>query len=424
MEIKKKVIDLHPKQAEAFTFDTQYCAAISGIQGGKTYLGCIWAAKNIAEKPGDGLIAAPTYKILQHATMPKFFELFPEYRKYYKEQKGVLEFPDKNIYVRSMDNPLGVEGMTLDWVWGDEAGQYSLLAWTVLRSRTSIRRGRILFTTTPYNMGWLYQDFFLPWQKGEDEDLSVVTWASVDNPYFPPDFFEKEKKRLSKEEFRRRYMGEFTRMEGLVYDVHEWHKMEAKEIPAEAVIGGIDWGYTNPAALQILKWYDGRFYIVDEWYMEGKTTPEIIAAAKNFQTKYKVNIWYADSANPEKIAEANDNTGLYVIGYEKTKDSLTFGISTIQQLLREKRLYVFKSCVNTLSEFEAYHYPETVEGKDQSEDPVAKDNHLMDAMRYGIMGYAPVKTHPLVISDKKDIFTKVGLRQQEPHSETVGDDME
>src|SRR3990167_6959443 len=279
MKPEIKTVTLHKKQFQAFNFKTQYCAAISGVQGGKTFLGAYWAGDQIAQmgEKGEGLIVAPTVKILQQGTLPQFFNDFPQYRQYYKEQKGQLLFPDgRVVWIRSADNPYGLESMTLDWVWGDEAGNFSLVVWAILRSRTAIKKGKVLFTTTPYNMGWLYQDFYIPWRDETDKDLTVVTWTSVENPYFPIEFFEKEKLRLTKAEFAKRYLGEFTRMEGLVYDVHEWHKIDPKLIRAEYTLGGIDWGWTNPAALIVIKYVDGVFIIVDEWYETGKTTPDII----------------------------------------------------------------------------------------------------------------------------------------------------
>lgn len=399
--METKEVELHEKQYEAFNFKTQYCAAIAGVQGGKTFVGAYWAAARIQEKKGNGLILAPTYKILQQSTLPKFFAEFPSYRKYYKEQKGTLEIPNCPIvYIRSAQEPYGLEGMTLAWVWGDEAGQYSLLVWTILRSRTAIKRGKIFFTTTPYDMGWLYQDFFIPWRDKKDSDLTVVTWSSIQNPHFPKDFFEKERTRLRLEEFNRRYLGEFTRMQGLVYAIHNWHIIPEKDIHADLVLGGIDWGYTNPAALIIIKYSDGKFYIVDEWYEVGKTTPQIIEAAIKLQEKWGVNRWYADSANPEKILEASTNTGLYVVPYEKLKDSLTAGISYIQQLLNENRLRFFNTVRNTLSESESYHYPE--EGKREEPEPV--NNHLMDAMRYAIHGYRPAIRFNVPIPKKSSIY--------------------
>lgn len=396
--METKEVALHPNQYEAINFSTQYGAAIAGVRGGKTFVGAYWAAKMIAECKGHGIIAGPTYKVLQQATLPTFFEQFPSYRKFFKEQKSIIELPDgRNIYVRSMDNPLTAEGITADWAWGDEAGLYPMLAWTVLRSRTSLKRGKIFLTTTPYNLGWLYQDFYLPWKEGKDADLSVFSWASVDNPHFPPDFYEKEKTRLRPEEFKRRYEGGFTRMEGLVYDLKQWHQIDPLTVTADITLGGIDWGFTNPAALVVVKIHDGAYYIVDEWYETGKTTPEIIEQCIKMQKQWGVNRWYADSANPEKVQEASTNTGLYVIPYEKKKDAISHGISTIRSYMNENRFFVFKPLKHTIAEFESYHYPEHVDGKSPKEDPVAENNHLLDAIRYAIHGYQPARRVPIPV---------------------------
>jgi len=400
-ETNDKEITLHAKQFEAYDFKTQYCAAIAGVRGGKTFVGALWAGNQILNTDGDGIICAPTYKILQQATLPTFFAQFPQLRKYYKEQKGIMEIPDikladgtvkkaKNIYIRSMDNPLTVEGITATWAWGDEAGQFPLLAWTVLRSRTSMARGKILFTTTPYNMGWLYQDFYEPFVKGTDKDLTVVTWASVDNPFFPAEFAEKERARLKPEEYSRRYLGEFSRMSGLVYELSKRNIIEPLELKnPDLILGGVDWGFTNPAALTVVKYVDGVFYVVDEWYETGKTTQEIIDKMIAFTDKYKVRRWYADSANPEKILESQTKTGLNVVPFDKGKDAISAGIGYIYALIREGRFMVFNTLKNTLSEFETYHYPEVEDGKIVKDLPEPVNNHIMDAIRYAIFGYAP-----------------------------------
>ena len=82
-------IKLFGQQYDAFCFQTQFAAAVAGVQSGKTFLGAYWSLKKIQEFPKqNGLIVAPTYKILQAATLNKFFQVMPSLRKYYKEQKG------------------------------------------------------------------------------------------------------------------------------------------------------------------------------------------------------------------------------------------------------------------------------------------------------------------------------------------------
>lgn len=403
--MQPKKIVLHPKQFEAFNFKTQFCAAIAGVRGGKTYFGSVWAGNKIATCKGNGLITAPDYKTLHDATLDTFFSIFPTYRQYYKQQKSVIELPEsimvnekgetvtvpaKNIFLRSLDDPLSAEGITVEWAWGDEAGKYGLLAWHSLRSRVSLAQGQILLTTTPYTMGWLYQDFYLPWKEGTDPDFTVVSWTSIENPHFPKKVYDNEKKRLSDQEFKRRYEGQFSRAFGLVYNLQSWHIIDPKDQRADYTIGGIDWGWSNPAAICIVKIYDGAYYVVDEWYETGKTTGQIIEQAIYMQNKWGVNRWYADSANPEKIAEANMNTGLTVYPCEKKQDSISHGVSTINQLILENRFFVFRGLKNTLAEFEAYQYPERNEnGLVKKDEPLPFNNHIMDAMRYAIMGYQP-----------------------------------
>jgi hypothetical protein len=92
--MESKTIELFGPQFAGFNFKTQFGAAIAGVQSGKTFLGSVWAGKKIQEFPkGVGIIGAPTYKILQQSTLPKFFQNFPELRRYFKESKGIIELP-------------------------------------------------------------------------------------------------------------------------------------------------------------------------------------------------------------------------------------------------------------------------------------------------------------------------------------------
>lgn len=407
-EKKGITIELHPHQFDAFDFKTQFGVAIAGVRGGKTYVGSIWAGNKIVISKGNGLICAPDYKTLHDATLDTFFKLFPSYRRFYKEQKSIIALPDKTIFLRSLDDPLSAEGLTVDWAWGDEAGKYKLLAWHSLRSRVSLTKGQIFLTTTPYNMGWLYQEVFIPWQEKTDKDFSVFSWASIDNPYFPKDVYEAEKRRLRPEEFKRRYEGGFSRMQGLVYNLQSWHLVDEIPKQSEIILAGVDWGWTNPAAIIVIKFYQGQYTIVDEWYEVGKTTGQIIDKCIELKDKWHINRFYADSANPEKIAEASMNTGLYILPYEKKKDSITYGVSHINNLLLENGLQVMRGLKNTITEFESYQYPEPdSDGKVAKDEPMPFNNHLMDAMRYAIMGYMPAKRIKIPI----ETYTQENVRR-------------
>ena len=384
---KERRVKFFPKQFEVFNFATQFGAAVCGSQSGKTFLGAHWAGKKIIEFPKDnGAIIAPTYKILQQATMEKFFQVFPELRRYYKEQKGVIELPTGGkVFVRSADNPLGIEGMTIHWWWFDEAGMAPRLSWVVLRTRVSMTGGQGLITTTPHNMGWLYQEYYIPWKDKIDDDLSFFTWASIENPFFDKKFYEAERRRLRPEEFARRYEGKFEKMEGLVYDLPTEQIIEPIDImkKASARIMGIDWGFKAPAAIGVYYLYDNVWYVIDEWKRTEKTTDEIIEVAQRLNDEHRVQFIYPDPAEADRIEEFK-RAGL--ICEEVSKD-LKGGISYIQQLIREERFKVFKNCHEHLDEISTYHYPEEKEEKPIKDEPMKLNDHLLDCTRYAIFTY-------------------------------------
>ena len=391
--MQKIEVELFQKQFDAFNFTTQFGAAIAGVQSGKTYMGSLWAGKKINEFPDkDGIIAAPTYKILQQSTLQKFFSNFPTLHRYYKESKGVIELPTGgNVYVRSADQPFGSEGITAWWEWLDEAGQMSRLAWTVYRSRIAMTRGQQLITTTPYALNWLYTDFYLPWQRHEDPNYSVFTWKSTENPHFPKDYFEAERRRLSVEEFARRYEGEFTKMEGLVYDLPQEQIVPATDkLNVKEIILGLDFGFHNPAAGVVIKvTSDNVFYVTDEYYESGKTQDELEDDLKVLQQTAPYRQVYPDPAEPDRIA-AMKKHGFYVKTVDK---NVALGIDLVRELIRKKQLFVFDRCRNVLDEINYYHY----DSEKPKEEPVKDKDHLMDALRYALYNYNKKQFLPLSV---------------------------
>lgn len=391
-----KTIKLHTFQDKAIFAPQRFKAIVAGLQSGKTIAGAIWARAQFDEYPMDfGLIAAPTHKILEQSTLPKFFEINPDLKKYYKKSDSCIELPNRGvIYIRSTENANVIEGMTLRWIWADEAGQMKLDAWVNFQGRLSILEGSLFCTTTPYTMNWLYNDFYQQWKSG-NKDYLVVQYRSCDNPYFPKAEYERVKSTMDPRTFRRRYDGMFEKMEGLVYEDFSpsLHVIDPIDIQFKEVIAGVDWGYTNEAAIAVIGiTMNNEYYLIDEYYQSGKLTSEIIERLKYFQKKYRIRFFYPDPAEQDRLEEMR-RQGIYPRDVVKGKDSVRNGIDLVRTVIRENRFYVFKPCIFTQDEFSTYHYPDYQEGKNEREDPVKEDDHLMDAIRYCIMTYQPTKPY-------------------------------
>lgn len=396
-------IKLHPKQFDAFNFKKQFGAAICGVQSGKTFVGAVWAVHQTNKFPdGVGLIVAPTIKVLNQSTLEKFFELVPEYRQYYKKQEGVIEVPSgSKIFIRSADRPEGLEGMTLDWCWADEAGQMPRLFWTVIKARVSAKGAQVFLTSTPYSSNWFFTDIYEAHKNGTDDRVEVFTWKTNENPVFQTErgraYLAAEKQAMGEKLYAMRYEGEFTKMEGLVWDLPDEQivdmstpQMQQVLKYPDRVIGGVDWGFNNPAAIVIIAVKDAIYYILDEWKEAGKTTEEIVYQAREFKDKYAVDLWFPDPANPEKIEEFKRKS----LRCGMTNKDVSLGISEVKRLINEQRLFVGDGCNEFLDEINQYHWEEPKDGRNEKEQPVKFNDHIMDAFRYACMGYRPSAPRP------------------------------
>jgi PBSX family phage terminase large subunit len=413
--------DLFGKQFEVFNSKKRIIIAIAGIQGGKTTVGAIRLSAEIAQamkdkKPLTFLISAPTYKILQQSTVPKFLEIAPFLKRFYKKTENTIEIPIGQeekiiIYVRSTEDPNKLEGMTITGMaWMDEAGQMKRDAYINIQGRTSITQAPIIITTTPYALNWLYIEVYKPWKEGKNTDtVDVFEWSSVDNPYFPKDEFERARREMDARVFKRRYLAVFEKMSGLVYEDFGPHLiMEPENIPFKEVIAGIDWGFNNPTAIAVIGIdKENNFYLIDEYYETNKTKAEIIERLKYYKSKNNIRLWYPDPEDPEALEQMR-LAGLYPREVIKGKGSVRKGCDAVREIIRRNQFKVFSHCYDTLEEFSIYHYPEEVEDSNQEEEPVKEFDHLMDAIRYAIMTYQPVVNK---FKSREDVLFEQKMRE-------------
>lgn len=397
----------HKYQQLVLDETARFVLAIAGAQGGKTTVGAIWLLLLIqqnyaAGKRGDYLLCAPTVKILNQSTMVKFLSLFPRDWGEWKEQKQCFELAwgDK-IFVRSADDPNHLEGMTLLGAWLDEFGQMVQQVWINLQARLAVNRGRCIMTTTPYlGYFWVKEQVYdkagringeVQAREGIDQALAVVEWTSADNPGFPPDEIERQRKILSEETFQLRYEGRFTRPQGLVYRDFNPASDIVKPflIPNEwRRFGGLDFGYGSTTALVgIVEKPEIRdkeskvqeqsvFYIFREFYKKGAMLQEVANAVENMGLRYTLG----DPRGAQEIAELQRAYGTK--GVSRAENNVEMGIERIKTLFREGRLKVFGSCKNVLDELQTYHYKLDVEERDNDGKPAKSHDHAMDALKY------------------------------------------
>lgn len=148
-------------------------------------------------------------------------------------------------------------------------------------------------------------------------------------------------------------------------------------IPHEArlVKFGVDFGWFPDPACAVAIYYWNGVYIIDELAYGNYLTNEFLAGEIK---KAGQATTIADNAEPKSIAEMNKYS-ISVVGCEKGKDSVPFGIKVVTQ----KKIFVTRRSTNVWESYENYAWKEDKDGNPQNE-PDHTYSHAMDAVRYAV----------------------------------------
>ena len=293
------------------------------------------------------------------------------------------------IMLRGWESIETLRGQKFDFIVIDEVA--SMRNWwenwhEVVRPTLTDTKGEGLFISTPKGFNHFYDLFKTP-----DPDYKPFHFTSFDNPLLDKEELEKARQELTEDRFAQEYLADFRKTEGLVYKEFDRfrHVYPDRQIErVTEVLVGIDFGYTNPAAiLSIKRDYDNHFWVTEEWYKTRQTNEQIIQVVKRM-SPHSV---YPDPEAPDKIQELQ-NAGLNIREVNKVKDSVARGIDVVRELFKQNRLHISDQCKNLISELETYHYPDKKPEHNEAESPVKENDHALDALRYVLMTCTPYPT--------------------------------
>lgn len=393
----------------------------AGTQAGKTTVGALRMKLKMHEfcnKDDAFIITSPTYKTMMQSTLPPFLKLMEGYGTLNKKDDLFKMHNGGICYLRTETDPDSIIGITnVRHIWGDEAGKYRLYFWENMQARADFWGATIDLTTSPYALNWIYTDLIKKIRRGQRNDIEFVQAASWENPYHS---LYDEDKRIQKmasmdvRRFKALYGGEWTRMEGLVYDCwdDEINFIEPFQLPTGTKFyAGVDWGYTHPFVIKIRGITpEGMHYGVSEFYKTGLVSKEMIDIASRLKTVWDIKTFWCDPAQPGYIEEFN-RAGLSAVPAD---NDIRRGIDLHYELIKTGKYKEFRgTCPQSTDEREIYHYPEPQElGPDQNAKeqlPVDQYNHCMDADRYVTL--ATYRVHerktPMVPGDRRRYKTRL-----------------
>jgi phage terminase large subunit-like protein len=419
---EERTFALNPKQHDFVFSASRFAFYVGGIGSGKTFGGSLRAILRTQEYPGSlGLVGAPTYPMLRDASQRMFFSLCPDVlieRHVATENRTVMRNGSEILW-RSLDDPDRVRGLNLAWFWLDEAPLCGYYSWKVLKGRlrqegfaAGVEDGTAGWATgTPRGRDGFARDFEL-----EPRDGHALYRASTrENARNLPAEFIADLG-YSGAYALQELEGLFVAFDGLVY------RFEADSVDGHVrawpralndfrrVVGGIDWGYTNPAAAVVFG-LDGdrRAWQLTEFYeRRASLTERIVPRIVELTRGYGVDVWWCDSEDPEAIATLNGAFGREGLQtrarpVKKGPGSVRAGIQTVTGLLAmrgdgTRGLYVDPGCIHTIAEYGSYQYADRGFGeggggggvggggmgteRDTREEPVKQGDHAMSATRY------------------------------------------
>lgn len=253
----------------------------------------------------------------------------------------------------------------------------------ILRPTLIDVQGGALFISTTNGFNHFYD---LCNKELTDNDYKTFHFTSYDNPFIKPEEIDKIKSEMTEDRAAQEIYAEFRKKEGLVYKEfkRETHVTTSKPEMVVETLGGVDPGFTHPAAIvTIKKDYEGVYWIMDEWLHTQKTEAEIVeqVAVQRF------NKVYPDPENAS-LVEALKRRGINTREVNKGKGSIVAGINVIHELLKQNRIKVHASCKHTIEAFEQYSYKETKGDKTPDELPAHDFSDMLDAIRYVVMNDA------------------------------------
>lgn len=421
-------IPFHIPQQLIWDSPRRILAMIAGSQGGKTSFGPWWLEREIEQMGGGDHLAVTAsfdlFKLKMLPTMLNVFEHILGIGRYWTGDK-IIEIKDPRsglflankatdrmwarIILRSADALGGLESATAGSAWLDECGQdrFTRQAYQAVRRRLAIKRGRILMTTTLYNLGWIVDTVIdraisngtsvlgnlneaeYEVVDNEKDNIYLVQFDSTVNPSFSTEEFDEQKENMSEEDFNMFYRGRKATYRSMIYNSFDRHTHTCNRfsIPADwPRYIGVDFGGTHMAAVFYAEKPDTKELYCYREYLQGKMDIEDHVKVI-LQGESGKPVCYGGASGEDQWRREFSKHGLTV--FTPTLTSVDLGINRVYAQHKANGIIYFKDLDGIINE--KLKYRRKMDGNNNITPEIENKNafHLLDAERYIISEIRP-----------------------------------
>jgi PBSX family phage terminase large subunit len=423
-------IELSPWQSEVWDDSHRYKVINAGRRAGKTMLVTMKMVDFATQNSGVKIwYIAPTYRQAKQIVWEMLVEYIPKQlisKRNETELKLFLKTGSK-IELKGADNPDSLRGVGIDLIMFDEVAFFNKWneCWKILRPTLADSAADCYFISTPNGFNHfkeLADNYVVAEDRKifKDSDIAYFHFTTYDNPYIDIDEIELMKAELDEDSFSQEILGEFRKMQGLVYknfnrDIHMVDIPFAKFNSNWTYTRSLDFGFAHKSALIYFAISpDGNeIYGYDGLYQEGLTEQDIanVCLVKD-QGKVITNP-VADSAQPMSIEQLSQ-LGVHFNPVEKGIDSVRNGITKVSELLKVRAdtgkptLMFNKNLPWIADEMEKYRWMERKTDGIIKEVPYKKEDDAVDSVRYFAMSYRKQKERRRKSSRRQLIYSTMG----------------
>lgn len=388
-------IGLFPRQRRFVQDPTKWLLATGGLGSGKSTVAMAKVVSRIG-RPGLGMVVAPTYRMLQDATLRTLFGLLDQAGIPYTYAKSdhLITIPPSGheIIARSAEEPDNLRGPDLDYVAVDELAYIREAAFRVLMGRVRRPNTQLWGATTPKGKNFVWA-FFV---RDAAANRELYRFRTDENPTLDPEF-------IADLGFTGSYAaqeleGEFVAFDGLVYTAFNRERhlrvMTEEQLHGWSCTLGVDVGARNPTAIITRRQSGaGAVHLEHEVYVRNLSATDIVAAVveefdRCVAAGHRPDRVYVDPSAAGTIADLERRLTRQRV--ERADNDRRHGVQVCQSTLAGV-FSVDPSCLNFISEIETYHYPDDDKkrsGDARLDDPVKEHDHILDGWRYAEMGAA------------------------------------
>jgi len=388
---------------------------VGGFGSGKSRI--IYACINLIclqYRNAHGVFIRNTYPELADSVIPQYLTSCP--RENYKYS-----------YNKSERTATYLNGTRLDFRAFDKdtkilSNEYDFMAFSQVEEipeelfLQSLGRNRRMVGELPTNIilgegnpasGWVKRRL----KDEPKENVFLIESRTKDNPYLPAGYEQYLRDNYPDFWVARYVDGEWSNLDEMVFS--EFKEKDIiidlrgrEEIDSYRKRAGLDYGWVNPSGIV---WsfvdYDGKITIFDEW----KATQQTVAQIKEASLRYGKIPIVADYSikKPDRDGRSLwqdllvEGLNLIVSNKQELEN-----IVLVNSLMKQGRLHITRNCTELITEMRNYKWKKLKLGeeKNRPEQPVDKDNHLIDAMLYMIADIEEIKTvRPEIAEFKKSI---------------------